>query len=88
VFQMDVAKVDRDVTYVAIAMVVHVCCKHLFPMFYCFRTYIVSVFIRMLYMFHTYVASVLFRCCVCLQWFSNVFQVFFVSISEACFKCF
>ena len=30
-FRMDVAKVDRDVAYVA--MVVHVCCKLLFPMF-------------------------------------------------------
>ena len=34
VFQMDVAKLDRDVAY--IAMVVHVCCKDLFPMFHLF----------------------------------------------------
>jgi hypothetical protein len=34
VFHMDVAKVDRDVAYVA--MVVHVCCKLLFLMFYLF----------------------------------------------------
>jgi hypothetical protein len=35
VFQMDVAKVNWDVAYVAI--VVHVCCKRLFPMFHvCF----------------------------------------------------
>jgi hypothetical protein len=27
-------------------------------------------------MFHTHVASVLSECCVCLQWFSSVFQVF------------
>ena len=34
--RIDVEKVDRDVVYVA--MVVHVCCKRLFPMFYlCFR---------------------------------------------------
>jgi hypothetical protein len=32
VFQMDVSKVDRDVAYVA--MVVHVCCKGLLPMFH------------------------------------------------------
>jgi hypothetical protein len=30
-FRMDVAKVDRDVAYVA--MVVHLCCKRLFPMY-------------------------------------------------------
>jgi hypothetical protein len=44
VFQMDVAKVDRDVAYVA--MVVHVCCKRPFSMFYlCFLTYVASEFI-------------------------------------------
>jgi hypothetical protein len=40
VFNMDVAKVDQNV-----AMVVYVCCKLLFPMFYLF--------------FYIYVASVL-----------------------------
>jgi hypothetical protein len=40
---MDVAKVDRDVVYVII--VVHIRCKCLFPMFICFQTYVVSVFI-------------------------------------------
>jgi hypothetical protein len=33
-FHMDVAKVDRDITY--IAMVVHVRCKHMSPMFHLF----------------------------------------------------
>ena len=33
-FQMNVAKVDHDVAYVA--MIVHVCCKCLFPMFHLF----------------------------------------------------
>jgi hypothetical protein len=33
-FHMDVAKVDRDVAYVA--MVVHICCKLLFPIFHLF----------------------------------------------------
>jgi hypothetical protein len=51
VFHTDVAKVDRDVTYVA--MVIHVCCKLLSPMFHLFsQTYVVSVFIWMLYMFY------------------------------------
>ena len=44
VFYIDVAKVDRNVAYVA--MVVHVCCKLLFSMFYLFlQTYVASVFI-------------------------------------------
>jgi hypothetical protein len=65
VFRMDIAKVDRDVAYVA--RVVHVCCKHLFPMFHLFfQMYVASVFIWMLHMFHTYIASVLSRCCLCL----------------------
>jgi hypothetical protein len=44
-----------DVTYVAI--VVHICCKFVSPMFHMFfQTYVASVFIWMLHMFHTYVA--------------------------------
>ena len=40
VFYMDVVKVDWDVAHVA--MVVQVCCKCLFSMFYlCFQTYVV-----------------------------------------------
>jgi hypothetical protein len=67
-FQMDVAKVDQDVA--CVAMVVHKCCKHLFPMFHLFfQMYVESMFIWMLHMFHKHVASVLSRCCVCLQWF-------------------
>jgi hypothetical protein len=34
VHRMDVTKVDRDVAYVA--MVIYICCKLLFPMFYLF----------------------------------------------------
>jgi hypothetical protein len=50
VFCTDVAKVDRDVAYVT--MVVHVCCKCLFPMFNLFvQTYVASVFVWMLHMF-------------------------------------
>ena len=54
-FHMDVAKVDWDVAYVA--MLIHVCCKRLFPMFHLFvQTYVVRMFIWMVHMFHTYVA--------------------------------
>jgi hypothetical protein len=64
VFHMDVVKVDPDVAY--IAMVVHICCKLLFLIFYLFfQTYVAIVFIWMLHIFHTYVASVLSGCCVC-----------------------
>ena len=50
-FRMDVAKVDRDVVYVA--MVVHICCKRLFPMFYLFfQTYIASVYLDVVYASH------------------------------------
>jgi hypothetical protein len=39
---MDLVKVDPDVAYVA--MVVHVCCKRLFLMFYLFfQTYVASI---------------------------------------------
>jgi hypothetical protein len=42
VFHTDIAKVDQDVAYAA--MVIHVFCKCLFPMFYLFfQTYIASV---------------------------------------------
>jgi hypothetical protein len=75
-FHADVAKVDQDVAYVA--MVVHVCCKGLSPMFHlCFRMDVASVF-------YLDVASVLSRYCVC---FCNNFQVFsrwfFASVSSA-----
>jgi hypothetical protein len=76
VFHMDVAKVDRDVTYVA--MVVHVGCMRLFQMFHLFfQTYVASVFIWILHMFDTYIAKVF---CIdiayVLQWCLSVFQVF------------
>jgi hypothetical protein len=57
VFYMDIAKVDRNVAF--IAMVVHLCYNLLFLMFHqFFYTYVASVFIWMLHMFHAYVASV------------------------------
>jgi hypothetical protein len=61
-------KVDRDIAY--IAMVVHVCCKGLLPMFHLyFRTYVASMFTWMLHMFHIYVAFVLSGYYICLQRF-------------------
>jgi hypothetical protein len=76
VFHVVVAKVDRDVAYVA--MVVHVCCKLLSPMFHLFC---LDVCCKCVY----------FGCCICftymlqvfyldiayvLLWFSSVFHVF------------
>ena len=85
-FYTDVAKVDRDVAYVA--MVVHVCCKGLLLMF-------LSVFSDICYQ------VCLSRCCICFTHILHVlyldvayvckdFQMFsgvFSSVSEACCKC-
>jgi hypothetical protein len=69
-FYMNVAKVDRDVAYVA--MVVHVCYKLLF-LFHLFFRCILQVFLfECCICFRIYVASVLSGCCV-LQWFSSAF---------------
>ena len=80
-FHTDVAKVDRDVAYVA--MVVHIYCKLLFSMFH--QSYVANVFIRMLHIFHTYVSYI---CCVrfiwmlcSLQWFQMFFLVFYCNTS-------
>ena len=57
VFHTDVAKVDRDVPYVA--MVVHVCCNRLSSMFHLFfQTYVANV----LYLDVAYVSHI---CCKC-----------------------
>jgi hypothetical protein len=71
VFHIDVAKVDRDVPYVA--MVVHVCCKRLLKVLH---TYVESVFIWMLHMFYTYVGNVFI-------WMLQWFHMFFASVFKA-----
>ena len=72
-FHTDITKVDRDVAY--IAMVVHVCCKRLFPMFHlCFWTYCYKrVYLNVAYVSHI--------CCKC-------FSCVFVNVLEACFQVF
>jgi hypothetical protein len=93
VFHVDVAKVDQDVAYVA--MVIHICCKHLFLMFQLFQTYDAHVylgvayvshlcckcFIQMLHRLHTYVASVSSRCCICFAIATHVFYTYVASVS-------
>jgi hypothetical protein len=61
-FHMDVAKVERDVEYVA--MVVHICCKRLFLMFHLFFRCMLQECLSILYIFHTYVVNILSGCCV------------------------
>ena len=94
-FRMDVAKIDRDVAYVA--MVVHVCCKRLFPIFYLFFRRMLQVclfgccicFTHMLQMFYLDVAYVYngFQVFsgVC-EFFRRMFQVFHLS-SDVYRKC-
>jgi hypothetical protein len=71
-FHTDVAKVDQDVANVA--MVVHVCCKSLSPMFYLFfRRMLQACLFGCCICFHTYVAIILSECYVC---FAMVFKCF------------
>jgi hypothetical protein len=80
VFQMDIAKVDRDVAYVA--MIVHICCKGLLPLFrLCFPDACCKCVCRDFAYFSHIRCIFLFGCCVYLQCFSSVFRCFF-------FKCF
>jgi hypothetical protein len=83
VFIADVAKIDRNFAHVAI--VVHVCCRLLFPNVSSafFQTYVTSVFIRMLHMFHAYIANVLSECCVCFTMVLKCFSCVFASVSSA-----
>ena len=71
-FQMNVVKVDRDLTYVA--MVVHVCCKLLFSMFHLF---FLDICCKYIYLDVAYVSRI---CCKCFTWMlhmlSMAFQVF------------
>jgi hypothetical protein len=78
---MDVTKVERDV-----AMVVHICCKLLFSMFYLFFRHMLQVHLsRCCIRFHTYDASVLSGCCVCLHWFQVFLLVFQTHVSNSSF---
>jgi hypothetical protein len=56
VFHADVVKVDRDVAFVA--MVVHVCCKLLFPMFYLFP----YVCCKCVHLYVAYVSHICYEC--------------------------
>jgi hypothetical protein len=80
VFCIDVAKVNQDV-----AMVVYVCCKLLFPMFYLFFPYVCCKCVYLDVAYVTHMLQVFYLDVVyVLQWFSCVFA----NVSDACFKCF
>jgi hypothetical protein len=71
-FHVDVAKVDQDITYVA--MPIHVYCKRLFQIFQLFHKYVARV-LWVLHMFHT-------LCCKC--WMLHVFHTYVASVSSRC----
>jgi hypothetical protein len=72
VFHMDVAKVNQDVAYVAMA--IYACCKCLFQMFH--------LFIRsMLHAFYVDAAYVSRICCIR---YTHMLQVFYLDVAYAC----
>jgi hypothetical protein len=78
VFRLDVAKVDRDVAYVAMA--IHVCFKCMFQMFHLFFTCSLQVF-------HLDVVYVSHVCCNYFIWMLHTFAMVFKSFHAFC-KCF
>jgi hypothetical protein len=88
---MNVAKVDRDVAHVAIA--IHVCCKRLFEMFHpFFQTCVASALTGFCICFHTDVASVCSNFfsisnerCKCFIWMLHMSHT---DVAHVCFKCF
>jgi hypothetical protein len=77
VFHIDVPKVDRDITYVA--MISHTCCKRVFQMFHLFfRSMLQVCLFWVCYPNVTYV----------LQWIFKCFLDVFANVLDACFKCF
>ena len=87
VFYTDVAKVDQDVAYVA--MVVHVCCRRLFLMFYLFFRCMLQVCLSGCCRTGSaestsqiYITQVcLSRYCIC---FTHMLQVFYLDVAYVC----
>jgi hypothetical protein len=93
VFHVDVAKVDLDVAYVAMA--IHVYCKLLFQMFQLFQTDVARILSRCcicftLMLFHPDVAydfthmlqMFLSRCCICFAMATHMFPSCFKSMLQ------
>jgi hypothetical protein len=60
-FHMDVVKVDRDAAYAA--MVVHICCKLLFPP--CFICFFANACCKCVYLYVAYVLHICCKCFIC-----------------------
>jgi hypothetical protein len=93
-FHLDVAKVDIDVAFVAMAT--HVCCKCMFQMLHLFQTYVTNISpgccksrsrccknrfrcCIFLQLLHTYVASV---CSKYFIYFRRILQVFHLGVAK------
>jgi hypothetical protein len=98
---IDVAKVDRDVTHVVMA--IHICFKCMFQMFHLLQTNVASVSSgcyksRSGCCIYIHVVSIFFECfyvfhmyvCECFIWilhmFAMIFQMFFKCFCK-CFRC-
>ena len=74
-FHMDVAKVDRDVAYVAIAL--HVSCERLFQLIQIFKSYVASVL-------YGYCKS-RSGCCICCNGYTRMLQASVPNVSSVFF---
>jgi hypothetical protein len=86
VFQMDVAKVDRDIAYVVI--VIHVCCKRLFKCFICVFGCMLQMFLSGYCIYFTHMLQVFY---MDVAYAYNGFQAFsgvFCKCSKSMFKVF
>jgi hypothetical protein len=87
VLYINVAKVDCDVAYVSSACPKCFICFRRMLQVFCLDVAEVDLYVAYICIMQAYVsrvfrcfirmfASVSYRCCICLQWFLNVFQTF------------
>jgi hypothetical protein len=77
-------QVFLDVAYVA--MIIHVCCKCLFKIFYLLQTYVARCLIMMLHMLqwlYTYVVNVCSKCFICFRHMLQEVLFYVASVSWA-----
>ena len=77
-FRMDVAKVNRDVAYVA--MVVYICCKLMFLIFYLFLPDVCCKYVYLNVAYFTHICCKYFIWMLCI--FYNDFHVFQMHVSN------
>jgi hypothetical protein len=85
VFHLDVAKVDRDVAHVAIA--IRICCKCMFQMFQLFREACCKCVYQMFQLFHLNIAYVSYGCCICCSDYTCMLQVCVPNVSPVSDVC-